>query len=104
MLAPLALFLAGYYIPTQATDSSICPHYVRRATPLEISVVYVGDCYWQGPYTYSCFGSVCLSPDNQVSFTWSSENAYRWENHAYSGYQADFEWKSPKPPESLTNP
>lgn len=98
--AALALFIAGYYEPTSSSEPSICPQFVRRVSPTAISVVYVGDCGWQGPFTYDCFSSVCLSSDSQVSFEWTNERQYRWNNRAYAGYQADFEWVAPRPPET----
>jgi hypothetical protein len=99
----LGLFLVGYYEPQFASRPDICPQYVRRASETEISVVYVGDCYWQGPFRYECFGSRCLSSDGQVSFEWTGETtpraSYRWTNRAYSGFEAEMVWIAPRPPE-----
>lgn len=75
----------GTYFPHNGNNDSICPQEVRvvkREGRLHaLKVVYVGDCYYWGPFEYPCEGDVC--GDSTIVFELTSERSYHWYNSTY---------------------
>lgn len=91
----------GLYHPSDGNNASICPQQVKTFHSDEgeltaIEVVYVGDCYYQGPYLYYCARG---DEDVRLSCQWGNElfeirdrQHYLWRNLAHDIW-GDFEWK-----------
>jgi hypothetical protein len=84
--------LDGTYLPVTDGANAICPQEVRtqyRDGELEsLRVAYVGDCFYQGPFTYPCDErGVCGSDAESIEIL--NERRYRWTNLPYD-VQAEF--------------
>lgn len=85
VLPVMALELSsGNYLPYQSNDDSICPQKIRAEKSEEttfLKVVYVGDCYYQGPYTYYCVENVCT--DGHIDYHIEGKDSFYWINKNY---------------------
>ena len=75
---------SGTYDPIDTNNDSVCPQKVNVINSDDVTylkVVYVGDCYYQGPYTYYCFQDVCT--DGQIDYHLSSASTFTWINKNY---------------------
>jgi hypothetical protein len=81
----------GLYHPSNGNNDSICPQEVRTVITdnqlTALKVVYVGDCYYWGPFEYPCQESTCT--DGNIFFEITSKRSYRWLNTQYD-IHADF--------------
>jgi hypothetical protein len=85
----------GIYEPIEGNNPSICPQKVqavlRDGLVRELRVAYVGDCFYEGPYTYECDeGGVCAS--DTVRFEIIDTTSYRWTS-LEQNIRAKFKWK-----------
>jgi hypothetical protein len=86
------LLRSGIYEVLSATNTSVCPQKINAKYEdkklVSLKVVYVGDCYYMGPYTYSC------NPESNkcgnfkdgrqyMLYTIHDEKSFHWENLAY---------------------
>jgi len=79
---------AGTYQVVEGNNESICPQLVtpilQEGELVAIKVVYVGDCYYSGPFEYACYDQECK--DGDIVFQIDGERSYRWLNHSYDIY------------------
>ena len=74
----------GTYHTVESNNDSVCPQKIRIQKEDEIvflKVVYVGDCYYQGPYTYYCVEDMCT--DGQIDYQVTSQESFTWVNRNY---------------------
>lgn len=73
---------SGHYVPVTSNEESVCPQEVRAHYAdnelVEIRVAYVGDCYYDGPYSYPCDGVSCGLPG--IEFQIHGPRSYTWRN------------------------
>jgi hypothetical protein len=81
-LSQAQVLIAGNYIVASGNNESICPQKVR---PIfqdgqlnTLQIVYVGDCFYWGPFDYSCVGNQC--GDSNIMFEITSATSYNWHN------------------------
>ncbi len=75
----------GTYRCVNGNEASICDQKIK-VLQNSISVLYDGDCAGQGPYLYSCENNYCHDDYGVITFNFSGEESYRWENKQYGFY------------------
>lgn len=83
--------VSGYYELRQG-DEAVCPQELVVHTDPDwgsvyLEVVYVGDCYYMGPYEYYCQEDTCSNAG--IVFEVTGKNKYHWKNRN-SGHEGDF--------------
>lgn len=81
-LSQAQVLLPGNYIVESGNNESICPQKVRpihqNGQLNTLRVVYIGDCFYWGPYDYACNGNQC--GDGNIHFEITSKDSYTWHN------------------------
>lgn len=96
---------SGTYVAVSANNASVCPQQIRvirvdgRLSALE--VLYVGDCWRQGPFEYYCQEKeeedgalLCVSPQ-QIDFEVLGRDHVLWRNRPY-GIWAELRLQDPE--------
>lgn len=75
---------SGVYSAIKSNSDSICPQKIKvekKDGAIFLRVVYVGDCFYQGPYLYYCKNNICT--DGLVDYTVADKNHFSWVNKNY---------------------
>lgn len=82
----------GVYEVESATNPDVCPQKlsvrVSEGRLDAIEVVYVGDCYYWGPFEYGCDAGKRVCESDLHRFEFDSERRYHWIEKRY-GVEAD---------------
>ena len=72
----------GTYEVLSSSHDDTCPQYIEpqliNGELIALKVVYVGACYYIGPYTYNCDENRC--GNESIFFEFKSSSEYYWEN------------------------
>ena len=89
MIATLLSFVLskGVYYPVNPSHPDVCPQkitsiYGQNSEIYELSVVYVGDCFYWGPFKYSCESDYYCG-DDDIGFQIIGNDRYIWFNNVY---------------------
>ena len=75
---------SGKYSTIESHNDSVCPQDVKVELVdgmTLLKVAYIGDCFYQGPYTYYCFQNICT--DGQIDYQITSPDSFTWVNRNY---------------------
>jgi hypothetical protein len=76
----------GLYKVIEGNNDSICPQEIKplydQGKLVQVSTVFVGECYYWGPFHFPCQGHICEIP-GLMSYEIFDEENFKWRNLGY---------------------